>query len=277
MKIQRKGLIDDLVEFARAGNGVVIGPPGIGKSYALGELRQRLKREETPHLILPVERLGEANELDIQLALQRQGDFVQLLQSSVAGTRQHAVLVFDGYDAARGERERAGVLRLITRAVTELHDSWNTIVSVRSFDAKKSARMLRLFPSESTKGSHQTPCRSFEIPFLNDKELEQVFDQLPGVHTLYNEGSSEFQRLLRTPFHLRLIEQLLDSGADTAEFSSVTSEVQLLELYWEYRVRRASDVEDRESVLLRAAELMVQDHNLTVRRDRLYDPAVRQA
>jgi NACHT domain len=277
MKIQRTELIDELITFARIGNGVVIGPPGIGKTYALAELRHRLKLEKTPHLILPVERLGDGSEEDLQLVLKRQGDFVKLLQSSVAGAQQKAVLVFDGFDAARGERERAGVLRVITRAVTELHDTWNVIVSVRSFDAKKSARLLRLFPPTATEQPDGKSCRSFQIPFLNDEELKQVFTQLPAVRTLWDHGSAEFQRLLRTPFQLWLIEQVLDSGAATSDFSSVTSEVQLLELFWDHRVRRAADAEDRESVLLHAANLMVQDHTLTVRREQVYNPATRQA
>ena len=43
MKIERKQLINDLYDFASRGDGVVIGGPGVGKSYILKELRQHLR------------------------------------------------------------------------------------------------------------------------------------------------------------------------------------------------------------------------------------------
>src|SRR4030095_13239412 len=116
-------------------------------------------------------RLGEGTELDVRIVLKRAGDFVELLKSSVAGAGSRAILIFDGFDATRGERQRAGILRLIKRAVIELKQSWNTIVSVRTFDAKKSEQLLQLFPSEVA-ASTGLPCRSFEIPVLSDEELE---------------------------------------------------------------------------------------------------------
>jgi hypothetical protein len=277
MKIERTQLVDELYAFAKAGSGVIIGPPGVGKSYALGELRYRLKSDRIPHLILPVERLGEASEVEIRRILKRPGDFVELLRSAVASVESRAILIFDGFDAARGERERSGILRLITRAVTELGDIWNTIVSVRTFDAKKSEQLLRLFPSKTETRPDSLPCRSFSIPLLNNEELEQVFVQVPTIKVLFDNGSNDFRSLLKIPFNLWLIEQALKSGAAANDFSAVTSEVQLLELYWEYRVRRAKDPEDREAVISRTAATMMIDHTLTVQRDRVYDPATRRA
>ena len=48
MKINRPDLISELEAFALKGNGVVIGAPGIGKSYTLAELRENLKKSGHP-------------------------------------------------------------------------------------------------------------------------------------------------------------------------------------------------------------------------------------
>ena len=49
MKINRKQLLNNLQNFALRGNGVIIGSPGVGKTYLLKELRRSLK--STAHRI----------------------------------------------------------------------------------------------------------------------------------------------------------------------------------------------------------------------------------
>lgn len=278
MKIDRSSLISDLATFARGGNGLVVGPPGVGKSYALAELRETLKRCQIPHLFLPVERLGSATEAELKVILQREGDFVQLLRAAVSGSTPPAILIFDGFDAARGEYERAGVLRLILRAVNELRGIWNTIVSVRTFDAKKSQRLLELFPEHvGTDGTGKPASRQFLIPCLREDELEQAFRQIPGLGELFAHGTNDFRAVLTVPFNLWLIERVLGAGATPGEFSQITSEVQLLEMYWRYRIRQARLAEDREFILAKTVRTMVDGHTLQVRRDKIYMPEVHTA
>jgi len=273
MKIDRGQLIPELAAFAVAGNGLIVGQPGVGKSYTLAALRDTLKSAAIPHLVLPVERLGRATAADLRAILRKDGDFVELLRSAAPSSKRPAVLIFDGFDAARGENERAGVFHLILRAVNELRGQWNTIVSVRSFDAKKSQRLLELFPESDTNDTPETSsCRQFSIPPLNPQELEQAFGQIPGLRELHSGGRQEFRTLLTVPFNLWLVERILLDGAKANEFSQVTSEVQLLEMYWRYRVRKAPHAEAREFILKSATQEMVKDHTLTVRRDKVYHP-----
>src|SRR5690606_8002192 len=102
------------------------------------------------HLFLPVERLGQASAAEVTALFRRDGDFVKVLQEAI-GNKRPGVLIFDGYDAARGERERSGVFQLIARAVTELQGYWHVLVSVRTFDARKSQRLLDLFADRNSK------------------------------------------------------------------------------------------------------------------------------
>src|SRR6266496_2422132 len=147
MKIDRHELISKLIKFAQTGNGIIVGKPGVVKSYAIAEMRDAFKRSRIPHLILPVERLGDGSEQDVRLVLKRQGDFVGLLREAAEeADSDTSILIFDGFDAARGERQREGIFKLIARAASELADRWRVVVSVRIFDARKSARLLELFP-----------------------------------------------------------------------------------------------------------------------------------
>jgi hypothetical protein len=273
MKIDRSELMAELEAFALGGNGLIVGPPGAGKSYALAALSDRLKSKSIPHLVLPVERLGSATQAEIEAVLQKSGDFVTLLQKALGDSKTPAVLIFDGFDAARGENERAGIFQMILRAVTGLRGSWNIIVSVRAFDAKKSHRLLELFHDSNDLAN----CRQFSIPSLTAKELQQAFQQIPGLQEIYANGTADFQALLNVPFNIWLIELVLKAGAKKEEFSQITSEVQLLEMYWNYRVRQASHSEDREFLLKNATAAMVGDRKLSIRRDRLYVPEVKSA
>jgi hypothetical protein len=198
VKIERPELLSRLTDFALTGNGVIVGRPGVGKSYALGELRGQLKMRGIPHLILPVERLGEGTETDVKNLLKREGDFVSLLREVTEQSPiKPAVIIFDGFDAARGETQRAGMLRLIRQTVTELKGLWNTVVSVRTFDARKSSQLLELFPDSSRETSETgIRCRHLLIPPLTFRELEQAFQQRPTIGQLYQQGSDDFRELL---------------------------------------------------------------------------------
>jgi hypothetical protein len=279
MKIDRTKLVSDLITFARAGSGIIVGRPGVGKSYAIAQMRDVLKQVKLPHLILPVERLGNGSDEDVRLFLKREGDFVELLKEAAgqAGS-DRAVLIFDGFDAARGERQREGILKLITRAVSELSDTWRVIVSVRTFDARKSARLLESFPPLASEHvSNGIKCRHIYVPPLTPEELLQAFDQNPSLKEIYRRASAELRELLTIPFHLWLVEQALKSGTSVAALSAVTSEVQLLDLYWRRRVTSAPDADDRRFLLTAATNAMTRTHTLSVRRQSIYNPAATNA
>jgi hypothetical protein len=278
MNIDRAKLVSNLITFARAGNGIIVGKPGVGKSYAIAQMRDTLKQLRVRHLIIPIERLGEGTDEDVRLFLRRKGDFVELLREAGQTGSDRAILIFDGFDAARGERQREGILRLIARAVSELSDRWRVIVSVRIFDARKSARLLELFPLlEPEHGSNGIKCRHIYVPPLSAEELQQAFEQNPKLKDIYAKGSAELRALLTIPFHLWLVEQALRSGTSVAAFSAVTSEVQLLDLYWRRRVTSAPDADDRRFLLTAATNEMMRTHTLAVRRQSIYEPAAANA
>ena len=112
MKIERKQLLNDLQDFALQGDGVIIGSPGVGKTYVLKTLRQRLKAAGIPHLLLRIDQLGNGTPETLRQELSYEGDLIEKLKS-IPVSGKNAILLFDAFDAARDEQTRKRFLNLI--------------------------------------------------------------------------------------------------------------------------------------------------------------------
>src|SRR5271165_2038315 len=254
MRIDRATLLADLNRFVMADSGVIVGGPGVGKSYLLGELGEQLDAQGTPYLFLMIDTLGEVTEADLRRELGYEGTD---LIASLAGTdllEEKGILIIDGYDAARNERTQKNALELIRRARQYLRGKWNVAVSVRTYDARKSPELLDLF-GKGTLDSGPTdpaiPCRHFVIPALDDQDLGQLRTTSPELSKVLDAATGDFKILLRTPFHLWLLEKLLPDLGDLEQLVPIRSEVQLLRLFWQRRVADGSHGIDREVILRR--------------------------
>ena len=274
MKINREKLLNDLRDFASQENGVIIGSPGVGKTYLLKELRRSLKSDGTPHLLLRIDQLGDGTDEDLQRELLYKGDLIEKLKS-VPVSDKKAILLFDAFDAARNEQTRKSFLRLIRRTIRELNGLWNVVVTVRTYDAKKSQELLDLFgnPYNTDLKQYHTEgilCRHFTIPPLNEDEIRQAFDQIPHLKSIYESGPQDFKCLLANPFNLWLMEKILTISQDIPDFSQIHSEVQLLGLFWERRIKGVNNENARHFLLTEVTRRMVEERSLTVRRDNVY-------
>ena len=274
MKIKREKLLKNLQDFVLRGNGVVIGSPGVGKTYLLKELRQSLKSDGIPHLLLPIDQLGEGTDADLQRELLFEGDLIEELKF-VPVLDKKAILLFDAFDAARNEQTRKRFLYLIRRAIYDLSESWNIVVTVRTYDAEKSKELLDLFGNLDNTDliqyhSKGILCRHFTIPLLNEDEIRQALDQIGYPQSIYNSGSQDFKQLLANPFNLWLLEKILKTSQDVPDFSQIHSEVQLLGLFWERRIKGKDDELHRRFLLEQVARRMVGEHSLSVRQYDVY-------
>ena len=66
MLITREKLREAFSSFAEQGNGVIVGPPGIGKTFLLKNFCESHSNEDSRCLYLPIDKLGV--ETDSQLA-----------------------------------------------------------------------------------------------------------------------------------------------------------------------------------------------------------------
>ena len=275
MKIKREKLLLDLQDFATRGNGVIIGSPGVGKTYLLKALYRSLESLEIPAFILPIDQLGDGTDKTLREELSYEGDLIERLKS-VPVSGKNAILLFDAFDAARNEQTRKRFLDLICRAIHELHESWNIIVTVRTYDGKKSPELLDLFGNPDNADliqykSTDILCRHFTIPSFNKEEILEAFDQMECPKSIYDDGSQDFKNILATPFNLWLLEKILKASPSLPDFSQVRSEVQLLGLFWEHRIESKSNGDTRRFVLEGIAHQMVNERSLSVRRNDLHE------
>ena len=273
IKINREKLRNDLQDFASRGNGVIIGSPGVGKTYLLKELRQSLKSDGIPHLLLPIDQLGDGTDKTLREELFYKGNLIEKLKS-VPVPDKKGILLFDAFDTARDEQTRKRFLRLIRRAIQDLKQ-WNVVVTVRTYDAEKSQELLDLFSTRDNMDltqyhSKEILCRHFTVPPLNVDEIRQALDQIRCPEYIYSSGSQDFKQLLANPFNLWLLEKILKASQDVPDFSQIRSEVQLLGLFWKRRIEGKSDVDHRQFLLEQVASRMVEKHLLSVRRRDVY-------
>jgi hypothetical protein len=279
MRIDRAPLLADLNRFVMAGSGVIVGGPGVGKSYLLGDLGEQLDTQGTPYLFLMIDSLGEVTEADLRREVGYEGTD---LIASLAGTdlmEEIGILIIDGYDAARNERTQKNALELIRRARQELRGKWNVAVSVRNYDARKSPELLDLFGkgmADSRPTDPAIPCRHFVIPALDDQDLNQLRTASPELSKVLDAATGDFKSLLRTPFNLWLLEKLLPDLGDPEQLIPIRSEVQLLRLFWQRRVADGSRGIDREVILRSILKEMVGARSLSVNRTEVYDPALNE-
>ena len=270
MKIKREKLLNDLQDFASRGDGVIIGRPGVGKTYLMKELRRSLESAEIPELLLPIDQLGDGTDETLQRELLYEGDLIEKLKS-IPVSGKNAILLFDAFDAARDEQTRKRFLNLIRRAIQELV-KWNVVVTVRTYDAKKSQELLDLFgnPDDTEYQSEGILCRHFTIPPFNENEILQALDQIGCPEKTYKESSPDFKKILEKPFNLWLLEKILKNlpEEELAPLSQIRSEVQLLERFWERRIEKESS----EHVFMRQiSRRMVKKRSLTIKMDDVYE------
>jgi hypothetical protein len=87
---------------------------------------------------------------------------------------------------------------------------------------------------------------------------------------LTGTAQAEIRELLRTPFNLRLAVDLLEAGTGIDEFSTIHSQVQLLQRYWFMRVESAPDAPDRKALLRQIVREMVDRKALSIREEAAY-------
>ena len=180
-------------------------------------------------------------------------------------------MVVDALDAARGEHTQQTLLDLIGRAGAHAK-RWRIGASIRRFDLRYNQDLQALFGSPAsvaggTFRSAEFPNLShFNVPVLSDEELGQLQTLAPSLHSIVDGAGAELRSLLRVPFNLRLLAELTALGVARSELAPITTQLQLLEKYWQHRVLRADGGDPREAVLRAACEAMIEARALRLSR-----------
>ena len=264
IKIERTELLNKLFEFSIEKSGVVIGKPGIGKSYLLTQLRRKLYESRILSFIIRIDNTLDFTDDAIQEELQITEYWIETLQGVYLEEDQKAVLIFDAFDAARDENIRRGFLRQIQKAKNHLSEKWNIIVSVRTYDASKSPDLIRLFPLE-VGTADPINCRKIEIPYLDESEILKAISSDEALLKLYNESSFELKEILKIPFFIVLLETITNSSStlELEEIKQYKSETQLLGRFWKDKIDKPS----LEKFLLEFTNALVNNRKLNISRN----------
>lgn len=254
------------------GSAVVTGDPGAGKSATLFELATAL-RDTNDVVAFASDTLtaGSLGQLRDELGLEH--EVVDVLRNW-PGVQQ-AYLIIDALDAARGEHTQEALLDLM-RSTAACADRWVIAASIRRFDLRYSQDLQALFRSAgpSARGEFQSSefasLRHFNVPLLSDEELGQLERLAPRAHGVSVRATPELRQLLRTPFNLRLLAELVSLNVSTTELEPITTQLQLLDKYWQHRVLSAEAGGDAlEAVLRVACEEMIRTRAMRVDRSSL--------
>ena len=114
--------------------------------------------------------------------------------------------------------------------------------------------------------------RHVNVPLFTDEELDALRRQAPILNSLLSIAPPVLHDLLRVPFNLRLMAEVLESGIDINELRPIRTQSELLNRYWAYRVVGTNGGDLRERVLRRIGTLMIEARRLRVERRQVVEP-----
>ena len=227
------------VTAAKEGSLVVVGDPGAGKSAVVNETARQLGAEGSDVVLLAVDRLQVESVEGLSAALGISHPFADVL-ANWPGSGP-AYLILDALDACRFGRSEA-LFRSVMQEVLELDEGrWRIVASIRTFDLMVGQEFGRLFrgvpPSPEFTDLRFQAARHIRVPEWSDTELEELLTKIPPLRVAFDNGGPKLAELARVPFNTRLLAELLTAGVAPEQLRNLGSQVQLLEMYWNERVR----------------------------------------
>lgn len=251
---------------AASGSVVVIGEPGSGKSGQLHDFAAALIASGADVVVLAVDRLAAQSLLQLRDELGLQHDLVDVL-ANWPGTSP-AYLIIDALDSARSESAAAGMTELVGSMIRN-GSRWRVVAAVRKFDLAKSSSLQPLFagqpPDQPTPDLEFLRVRHINIEPLNRAEIAQVASRSVVLGEVLDRAHVAMRELLRLPFNLRLVADMVSAGVPINELSPIQTQISLLDKYWTARI--VGDDQSgyvRETILRDVAQKMINRHTMRV-------------
>nr|WP_326187304.1 hypothetical protein [Exiguobacterium indicum] len=268
IKINRK-LSHNLYNVVEDNSLMIVGNPGAGKSAILHDLVSKFTKEKRDVVFLAVDRIDAEShsQLREQLGIENNlEDILKHWEGSNSG-----FLVIDALDAARSNKT-AQILKEMLKRIVRTNGRWKVIASIRKFDLRHSRELREIFygqpPFDDYKDLELRNVCHVQIPVFSEEELEEVTVRSSEMLTLINNADGKLKELLKIPFNLRLVGELVGNGMSIKELTPVRTQVELFDQYWEERVVQPHDGkrDERENLLRQAVSLMVKNRKLLVSR-----------
>jgi hypothetical protein len=259
---------------------VVVGWPGAGKSGVLHDFAESRINEGRDVVFIAVDQIGARSlgELRNEIGVDH-----ELLEVLINWPGEHkGLLVIDALDAARGDPAGTALLTLI-RAIATAGSRWQVVASIRKYDLRYNPGLRELFRGSlgpaigpDLQDSEFANLQHLNVPLFTDEEMDEVRRQAPSLELLLRIAPQALQDLLRVPFNLRLMADILESGVDVRELRPIRTQSELLNRYWAYRVGGAGG-DLRERIIHRTCELMIHARRLRAERQSLVEPGAAAA
>ncbi len=268
VKINRQST-DLLRQYAETGSIVVVGEPGAGKSGALHDLVKQLDEENKDVVFFAVDRVEAQSLGALRNDIGLDHDLLDILE--VWPGTEPGFLVIDAFDAARSDQVAQVLYDLIQRVVA-MNTRWHIVASIRKFDLRHHQQLQQLFrgtPVADFFDEDFPAIRHLNVPKLREDEFRQIGDQSASLARFVEHTPEVLRELVRVPFNLRLMGELLGEGVPVTVLNSIQTQLQLLDRYWTERVTKGNQRYAREAVLRTVVEEMVRDRTLRVDRARI--------
>jgi hypothetical protein len=267
VKIERR-CTEAVVSAAELESLLLVGEPGAGKSAVVSAAAARLREAGRTVIELAVDRLPVSSLDGLGRELELTNSLVSVLRNWPGD--ETAFLFIDALDATRGGQSEAVFRSLIAEVLSLPHKRWRVVASIRSFDLRMGERFKELFHGKPPNGEFSDAAfgqvRHVSVPHWTGDELRQIEQQIPPIKTALERAGPRLRALAAVPFNTRLLADLLSSGVSADQFGDVTTQVELLGLYWSKRVTGHGPA--AELCLRRAVAQMVEIRGL--RADRLH-------
>ena len=178
-------------------------------------------------------------------------------------------VIIDALDAARSDAA-IKTLQSLIRAILSSGGRWHVVASVRKFDLRYNSHFARAFSWLSPQCRIHRHRISFRSPYQHSRHSHQASCRncrrnRPHWDLSYRARRRRCRNFLTLPFNLRLLAELLDVGLTPAELEPVRTQIELLDRYWQERIRRHDDQgEARELVLQRVTAAMIARRSLRI-------------
>jgi hypothetical protein len=236
VRIER-ACLQPLLREAAGGNVLVIGDPGAGKSGVLHAFVVELLAKRADVVLMAADDISAASLGALRTELGLEHDVVEVLEARSGA--DPAYLIIDALDAAQTSPAR-GLLQRLIEGVTALRGRWRVVVTIRKWDLRHNLDLHGMFRASSPCSVFCDPefssLRHLNVPLLDDQELDQVRSLSTPLRRLIDGRTAALDKLLRLPFNLRLLAELVDSGLSVAQLTPIRTQIELLERYWQARV-----------------------------------------
>ncbi len=259
-----RSVVEIMLQAVEFKSFLVVGDPGTGKSGCLLELLKKLNDLGQRVIYWSAGDYKYASPEEIGINFQLQYSWENLFEDASSG--EGAIIIIDGLDELRDSIALGAYQRLFELAINR---NIRVIASVRSFDLQYSIDIKEMFPSSKIPIASAYFKEDFKdinhifIPELDNNEINHVVEQFPIIKDILSI-SPKLEPIIRNLFSLDLLCRIVSDDEPEVRFSSISTQADLFEKYWEQRISKHPLRKEIAGVLTKIIEEMVKRQTIQV-------------